>query len=384
MLPRRGLRAYQRLLRLQSQIRPLAASASDTSESFKALVVDAGKQGLISCDVKQVNSVGQLPRQDDEATATVRVRFSSLNYKDGMTVQGKPGVVTPPGKFPIVPGIDAAGEVVECSSGAFSPGDRVVVTGNKIGQHFDGGYAQRLRVKSEWLTTIPSAFSSEESMVIGTAGVTAMQCVMHLEEAGCLRPDKGEVLVTGAAGGVGSFAVAILAELGYEVVASSGRAEPLRGYFESLGARRVIGRLEPERRPLGQQLWAGVVDTVGGATLAAAVAQTKYRCGVASTGVAGAAEWSTTVYPFILRGVRLLGVDSTLPCRVEGWPNDPASEEEYREERRRIWTRLSTDLPKDKLRKVHGHTIALEELPQWAGKILSGEVQGRVVVDLDR
>lgn len=372
------------MLRLKRQLRPDSTSAG--AESFKAYVVDAEKTGkLLSSGVQWFSAASELPRQDPDATATVRVRFSTLNYKDGMIVQGKPGVVTPPGKFPIVPGIDAAGEVLESACGTFEPGDRVVVTGNKIGQHFDGGYSQRLRVKSQWLAKLPPQFTLEESMIIGSAGVTAMQCIMHLEEAAGLTPEKGEVLVTGAAGGLGSIAVAILSTLGYKVVASSGRAQALHSYLEGLGAFRVIGRLEHDtRRPLGQQLWAGVVDSVGGSTLAAAVAQTKYRCGVASTGVAGSSDFNTTVYPFILRGVRLLGVDSTLPYKVAGWPDDDLSQQAYLEERRRIWFRLSTDLPVEKLQMIHAGSIGLDDVAAWSSKILSGEVQGRVVVNLDK
>jgi len=373
-----------RLLRVLNRQRHLCTPAS-SKVGFRALIVDVDTQGnLGSCNVHRLTDISQLPRQDPEATATVRVRYSSLNYKDGMILQGRPGVVTPPGRFPIVPGIDAAGEVVDCSSEDFVRGDRVVVTGNKIGQHFDGGYAERLHVKHEWLAKLPDRFSLEESMIIGSAGVTAMQCIMHLEEAAGLRPERGEVLVTGAAGGVGSFAVAILAELGYQVVASSGRAESLKGYFQTLGAKRVMSRLDVETRALGEQLWAGVVDTVGGATLATAIAQTKYRCGVASTGVAGAAQFQITVYPFILRGVRLLGVDSTLPCRVAGWPDDVISQEAFTKERQNIWARLSTDLPHRKLHEVHCSTIGLEELGEQAGRILKGHVQGRVVVSLQK
>jgi len=302
-----------------------------------------------------------------------------------MIVQGRKGVVTPPGRYPIVPGIDAAGEVLEDTSGNYPAGTSVVITGNKIGQHFDGGYSQLLRLKQEWLAPLPSKFCLEESMMIGSAGVTAMQCVMHLEECAGMKPSKGEVLVTGAAGGLGSIAVVILAQRGYQVVASSGRADALHYYFISLGASRVIGRLQKDkRRPLGEQLWAGVVDTVGGDTLAAAVAQTRYRCGVASTGVAGSSALETTVYPFILRGVRLLGVDSTLPIKVAGWPDDEESRHAYAEERIRIWRCLAADLPAQKLRLIHAGTVGLSEISEYSSRILAGQVQGRLVIDVDR
>jgi acrylyl-CoA reductase (NADPH) len=210
-----------------------------------------------------------------------------------------------------------------------------------------------------------------------------MQCIMHLEEHAALHPSKGEVLVTGAAGGLGGIAVAILSQLGYTVVASSGRAESLDGYLRSLGAARVIGRLVHDpARPLGEQLWAGCVDSVGGDTLAAVLGQTKYRCGVASTGVAGGGELNTSVYPLILRGIRLLGVDSTLPYNVEGYPAE--DNEEWLAERMRIWARLDTDLDRGKLHLLSTNEIGLSEVREWSETILRGGVQGRIVVDVDK
>lgn len=349
--------------------------------SYHAVVVHADRQGnLHSNDVVVVSSPSELVNQDPASAVTVRVRYSNLNYKDGMIVQGRSGVVS---RFPIVPGIDAAGTVIETSSKSVNVGDEVVVTGNKIGQHFDGGFSQLLRVKAEWLLPLPRAFTLKESMMIGSAGVTAMQCIMHLEEHAGLDPTKGEVLVTGAAGGLGSIAVAILSKLGYSVCASSGRAEALEGYFKALGAARVIGRLEHNpKRPLGAQLWAGAVDSVGGETLAAVLSQTKYRCGVASTGVAGGGELNTSVYPLILRGIRLLGVDSTLPYNVEGYPEE--GNETWLDERRRIWARLEQDLDHEKLHLINQRTIGLSEVQEWSKIILAGGVQGRIVVDVDR
>mmetsp|Transcript_37918 Transcript_37918/g.69100 ORF Transcript_37918/g.69100 Transcript_37918/m.69100 type:complete len:410 (+) Transcript_37918:37-1266(+) len=383
-----SLPSLRRLACLTRHLRASATSAAAIPtgmDSFKAFVVEVDKAGaLLSSGVRQLSSLAEMPCPDAAADVTVRVRFSSLNYKDGMIVQGQKGVVTPPGRFPIVPGIDAAGEVVD---GAWTGSSaRVVITGQKIGQHFDGGYSQLLRVKRSWLSELPAAFSMEESMVIGTAGVTAMQCILHLEDAGGLSPQRsGEVLVTGAGGGVGSFAVALLAARGYNVVASSRRAEALESHLRELGATRVTGGLTSDpKRPLGAQLWGGVVDTVGGETLAAAVTQTKYRCAVATVGVAGSSGLKTTVYPFILRGVRLLGVDSTLPVEVAGFPDDAASEAEYREERRRIWARLTSDLSKEKLKLIHEVTIGLADLPEWSAKIQAGQVRGRVVVDVDK
>ena len=344
------------------------------------MVVKADRQGnLHSNDIVSVADLSDLFKQDPAATVTVRVRYSNLNYKDGMIVQGRTGVVP---SFPIVPGIDAAGTVIDTTSQDFTIGDEVVVTGNKIGQHFDGGFSQLLRVKAEWLLPLPAAFTLKESMMIGSAGVTAMQCVMHLEEHAGLTPSKGEVLVTGAAGGLGSIAVSILSSLGYTVCASSSRAELLEEYFKALGAARVIGRLEHKpNRPLGPQLWAGAVDSVGGDTLAAVLSHTKYRCGVASTGVAGGGELNASVYPFILRGIRLLGVDSTLPYNVEGYPEE--DNEKWLQERTRIWTRLENDLDPEKLHVISHRTIGLSEVREWSETILSGGVQGRVVVDVD-
>jgi len=258
------------------------------------------------------------------------VTHSTLNYKDGLIVLGKPGVVR---NFPIVAGIDYAGVVRASRSAALREGDAVVLTGNKAGQYFDGGYAQRAACQAEWLVRLPAAFDAADAMTIGTAGVTAMMCVRQLERVGGLKADYGPVLVTGAAGGLGQLAVAILAKRGYHVIASTGRVAEQQSLLQSLGATEVIGRLEAVDKPLGPQRWVGVVDSVGGATLAAAAAQTMYGGAIASTGVAGGGQLETTVYPFILRGVRLLGVDSTLPWRLDGYPQDEERWLEWRKVR---------------------------------------------------
>jgi acrylyl-CoA reductase (NADPH) len=372
---------------LHRQLVGSPTSGSDPTaacDQFKAIVVDADRKGkLITNAMQTFGSLSSLPRQDDHGEVTIRVSFSTLNYKDEMILKGMKGVVP---EYPIMPGIDAAGEVVSSDDAAFVVGDRVVVTGNKIGQHFDGGYSQFLRVKSKWVVKVPSQFTLEETMVIGTAGFTAMQCVLHLEDAGDLSPQNGgEVLVTGAAGGVGSMAVAILARRGYKVVASSGRADSLRSYFQELGASRTIGRMAHNpKRPLGDQLWAGVVDAVGSGTLAACISQTVYRGAVASAGVAGGGDLPTSVYPFILRGVRLLGVDSTLPHNVVGYPSDERTQTAFLEERLRTWRALASDLDSRTLGLMHEGTIGLTDVVAWSDRILNGEVRGRVVVNVDR
>jgi len=209
-----------------------------------------------------------------------------------------------------------------------------------------------------------------------------MMCVLHLERAGEIKPSHGPVLVTGAAGGLGQIAVALLAARGFEVIASTGRVEAQAAHLRKLGATEVIGRLEPEPKPLGKQRWAGVVDSVGGSTLASAVAQTMYRGAVASTGVAGGGAFSSTVFPFILRGVRLLGVDSTLPWDVEGYPPEAERWREWREERKDIWQSLGESLTADTLGLVHSATIGLAEVPNYAQQILKGSVAGRVLIDI--
>ncbi|CAJ1328828.1 unnamed protein product [Effrenium voratum] len=253
-----------------------------------------------------------------------------------MILQGRHGVVR---RFPIVPGIDMAGVVLESGSPLFSPGDEVVLTGNKIGQHVDGGYSERCSVQAEWLVPRPRSFSLEECMAIGTAGFTAMQMVMELEECGRLQTSKGPCLVLGAGGGAGSACVAILAQRGYEasavtsVVAATGRKDQLREYLTDLGAKEVVGRLAPEKRALAEQRWQAVLDCAGGPQLSAALAQLRYRGAAACIGVAGGGELEASVYPFVLRGVRLLGVDSTLPWDVEGLGEDVEEWQRNRRER---------------------------------------------------
>ncbi|MCC9002634.1 MAG: oxidoreductase, partial [Candidatus Competibacter sp.] len=290
--------------------------------TFRALVLDQ-RDGQTVADLTQLTDADLPPEQ-----VLVAVEYSSLNYKDGLAVTGKGKIVR---RFPLVPGIDLAGTVLESASSAYRSGDRVVLTGWGVGESFWGGYAQRARVKAEWLTPLPDSLGTRQAMAIGTAGFTAMLCVLALEQAG-VKPDGAKpVLVTGASGGVGSVAVALLAQLGYRIAAVTGRLEN-EAYLRELGATEFIDRetMNQPCRPLEGQRWSGVVDTVGGRVLARALAETDYGGAVAACGLAGGIDLPTTVMPFILRGVKLLGVDSVL-C-----PPEP---------RRVAWARLARDLP---------------------------------------
>jgi acrylyl-CoA reductase (NADPH) len=296
---------------------------------------------------------------------TVRIEYSTLNYKDGMVLAGQGRLVR---QYPHVPGIDFAGTVERSDSPDFKPGDPVILTGWRVGELHWGGYAEKARVKSEWLVRRPNALSAKRAMAIGTAGFTAMLAVIALERHGMTPADGGDVLVTGAAGGVGSIAVSLLSALGYRVAASTGRPE-LRDYLIALGAAELIDRAalaEKPTRPLDRERWAGAVDAVGGNTLATILTQLKYRAGVAACGLAGGSDLPATVLPFLLRGVSLLGIDSVM-C--------PPGE------RLEAWSRLARDLPLDRLDRMT-ETVPLAELPALAPRILNGEVRGRVVVDL--
>lgn len=296
----------------------------------------------------------------------VKVACSSLNYKDGLAVTGKPGVIR---KYPMIAGIDLAGVVEESAVDAFKPGDRVVVTGCEMSEAYWGGYTQYEKVQAEWAVPVPDALSLEQAMAVGTAGFTAMQSVMIMEANG-LKPGGREVVVTGAAGGVGSVAIAILAKLGYRVVASSGRAE-LTDYLKSLGAAEVIGRevlATPSKRMLEAERWAGAVDTVGGETLAGLLRTMAAHGTVALSGLAGGAAFSSTVMPFILRSVNLCGVNSVKVPNAE---------------RRAIWQRIVADLPMGLLDSMT-EIRPMSEIFELGAKILAGQVRGRVVVDVNR
>jgi acrylyl-CoA reductase (NADPH) len=325
--------------------------------TFKALVLNQ-RDGQTVAELATLTDADLPPE-----AVLVAVDYSSLNYKDGLAITGKGKIVR---QFPMVPGIDLAGAVLESAAPAYQPGDRVVLTGWSVGERYWGGYAQRARVRAEWLTPLPDKLDSRQAMAIGTAGFTAMLCVLALEQAG-VRPDAAKpVLVTGASGGVGSVAVALLARLGYRVTAATGRPEN-RDYLRELGAVEFVGREEMNApcRPLEAQRWAGVVDTVGGRVLARALAETDYGGAVAACGLAGGVDLPTTVMPFILRGVKLLGVDSVL-C-----PPEP---------RRAAWARLARDLPAALLERMI-QVVPLAETPRLAEAILAGQVRGRVVVD---
>jgi acrylyl-CoA reductase (NADPH) len=299
-----------------------------------------------------------------EGDVTIDITYSSLNYKDGLAVSGKGKIAR---SLPMTCGIDFAGTVSASDNPEFAVGDDVVATGWGLSETRPGGYTQRQRVDASVLTKRPSSLSATQAMAIGTAGLTSMLCVLALEDAG-VAPDSGDVVVTGAAGGVGSVAVAILAKLGYSVTASTGRAET-HDYLTSLGASAIIDReeLATAGRPLDKERWAGGVDTVGSQTLATVLAQTKYGGAVAACGLAGGNDLPATVLPFILRGVSLLGVDSVM-C--------PAGR------RAQAWERLAADLPLDKLEAMSS-TEPLSKIHDLADQILAGATRGRVVIDVN-
>ena len=300
-----------------------------------------------------------------EADTTVQVEWSTLNYKDGLALTGKSPVVR---RFPMVPGIDFAGTVTETSNAAWKVGDRVVLNGWGVGETHCGGLAEKARVKGEWLVPLPASFSARQAMAIGTAGYTAMLCVLALEKHG-IKPADGEVLVTGANGGVGSVAIALLAKLGYQVAASTGRPGEAE-HLKSLGASTIIDRseLSAPGKPIGKERWAGVIDTVGSHTLANACATTKYRGAVAACGLAGGMDFPATVAPFILRGVTLYGIDSVMaPLAI----------------RQEAWERLGRDLEIAKLDAIT-REIPLSEAVAVGAELLEGKVRGRVVVDVSR
>lgn len=328
-----------------------------TQDTFKALILNQE-------DSKTVASIKNLTTADlPEGDVLVAVEYSSLNYKDGLAVTGKGKIVR---QFPMVPGVDLAGTVLESESRDYRPGDKVVLTGWSVGEKYWGGYSQKARLKSQWLVPLPEGLDTKKAMAIGTAGFTAMLCVMTLEEAGIKPGHEHPVLVTGASGGVGSMAVALLAKLAYEVAAVTGRPENA-DYLRKLGASQIVDRAEMAQkpRPLETQRWSGAVDTVGSTILARVLAEMEYGGAVAACGLAGGADLPTTVMPFILRGVRLLGVDSVM-CPIP--------------KRKQAWQRLVHDLPENALESI-AHVASLEEVPQLAEDIVAGKIRGRVVVD---
>ena len=330
------------------------------TESFKALVLDQTDDEF-SAAFRDV-AVSDLPDGD----VTVAIEYSTINYKDGLVINGNVGRLVR--DFPHIPGIDFAGTVETSDSDAFKPGDKVVLTGWRVGEVHWGGLGQKARVKSDWLVPLPKGLSTQQAMAVGTAGFTSMLCVDALEAHG-LTPERGEVLVTGGAGGVGSVAIAILANRGYTVVTATGRrAED--SYLNGLGAHEILDRTdlsEAEIRPLERERWAGCVDTVAGKTLATVLAQMKYGGSVAACGLAGGNTLETKVLPFLLRGVNILGIDSVM---------QPA------ENRTRIWQRIADDLPLDKLDAMT-NVAPLDQVPDLAKAILKGQVRGRTVIDVN-
>lgn len=325
---------------------------------FKGILItkdDAGYQA----QVQQIDDA-VLPEGD----VTVQVAWSTLNYKDGLAITGKSPVVR---RFPMVPGIDFAGTVIESSNAAWKVGDKVILNGWGVGETHCGGLAEKTRVKGEWLVPLPAAFSARQAMAIGTAGYTAMLCVLALEKHG-IKPADGEILVTGANGGVGSVAIALLTKLGYKVVASTGRPTEAE-HLKALGASEIIDRAELSApgKPIGKERWAGVIDTIGSHTLANACATTKYRGAVAACGLAGGMDFPATVAPFILRGVTLYGIDSVMaPLAV----------------RLEAWERLGRDLDIARLDTIT-REIGLAETLGVAAELLEGKVRGRVVVNVN-
>lgn len=329
---------------------------------FRALVLEKGADGAALASVQEVDEA-RLP----EGEVTVAVEYSTLNYKDGLCLSANGGGLVR--SYPHVAGVDFAGVVEASSDPRYSAGDRVVLTGWRVGEVHWGGYATRARVRADWLVPLPAAISTRDAMAVGTAGFTAMLAVMALEDHG-LTPAAGEVLVTGAAGGVGSVAVAVLAARGYQVAAVTGRPET-EPYLRALGASRIIPRAdlaETVKRPLESEVWAGCIDAVGGAMLARVLGQMKHRASVAAVGLAGGAALPATVIPFLLRGVNLLGIDSVLSPLPE---------------RLRAWGRIASELPMAKLAAMVTE-VGLAEVPALGAAILRGEVQGRIVVDVRR
>ena len=326
---------------------------------FKAILINKDEQGYRA----QLSDLDEsaLPAGD----VRIKVHYSTLNYKDGLAITGKGPIVR---QFPMIPGIDLTGEVIESQSPEFKVGDLVVLNGWGVGESHWGGLAQLASVKSEWLIPLPKAFRPKQSLAIGTAGYTAMLCIMALQKHG-LKPADGEILVTGAAGGVGSFAISLLHQLGYTVVASSGRPEEA-DYLKSLGASEVIDRasLSQPGKPLVKERWAGVVDSVGSHTLANACAATKANGAVAACGLAQGMDFPATVAPFILRGVTLYGINSVT---------------QPKQKRIEAWAQLASLCKPEQLMTI-AKEISLGESIQYAEDLMNGKVRGRVIVDVNR
>jgi acrylyl-CoA reductase (NADPH) len=331
---------------------------------FKAILLEE-RDDKVEAVLQELDEA-RLPAFEGEGGVTVAIEYTTLNYKDGMILNGIGRLVR---HYPHVPGIDFAGRVTASDHADYAPGDKVILTGWRVGEATWGGHAQQARVKGDWLVPLPEGLTTRRAMALGTAGFTAMLAVMALEDHG-VTPDKGEVLVTGAAGGVGSVAVALLATLGYQVTASTGRAVT-HDYLTGLGAQTLIDRAEfsePSKRPLESERWAGCVDCVGGTTLARVLAQTRLHGSVAALGNAGGIKLEVTVLPFLLRGINLLGIDSGA-CPTP--------------RRRQAWARLASELPMDKLDAITTEA-PLAKLPALGQQILKGKIRGRLVVDVNK
>ncbi len=326
---------------------------------FKGILINKDDNGYVSelCDIDDA--------QLADNGVVIDVEYSTINYKDALAICGKSPIIR---QFPLIPGIDLAGTVKSSNDAAYKPGDAVVLNGWGVGESHNGGLAQKANLKGEWLVPLPSSFTTKQAMAIGTAGYTAMLCVMALEKHG-VKPDSGEILVTGATGGVGSVAVALLSKLGYQVVAMTGRSEE-SDYVRALGASEVMARSEYAEpgRPLARERWAGVVDVVGSNVLANALAATRYNGVVTACGLAGGMDLNATVAPFILRGVTLAGVDSVMCAR---------------EIRLEAWRRLGQELDITKLDSI-AQVIGLTDAIDTATDLLAGKVRGRVIVDVNR
>ncbi|GEO13125.1 MDR family oxidoreductase [Microvirga aerophila] len=325
--------------------------------AFKAIVIDKNETG----QTVELRSFDEADLMDGDVT--VRVSHSTLNYKDGLALTGKAPVVR---RFPMIPGVDLAGIVETSSHPEFKAGDAVVLNGWGLGETHLGAYAEKVRVKGDWLVPLPAGLTAEQAMAIGTAGYTAMLCLMALERHG-LRPDRGPAIVTGAVGGVGSVAVALLARAGWHVVASTGRPQEA-DYLKSLGAAEVIDRseLSGAARPLAKERWAAGVDTVGSTTLANVLSMTKYSGAIAACGLAGGMDLPATVAPFILRNVALLGVDSVMAPKAL---------------RLEAWGRLARELDLGKLAAMTS-SVSLDQVSQAGREIVEGRIKGRVVVEI--
>jgi acrylyl-CoA reductase (NADPH) len=324
---------------------------------FRAIRIDKSDSGQ-TLNFTDLTEADLMP-----GDVTVKVEHSTVNYKDGLAVTGKAPIIR---NFPLIPGIDFAGTVVDSSHAGINAGDKVILNGWGVGEGHHGGYAGLARVKGEWLIPVPEGMTTAETMAVGTAGYTAMLCIMALEHEG-VRPVDGDILVTGAAGGVGSIAIAILSKLGYRVTASTGRLEET-GFLKNLGAASVIDRSEfnAPPKPLGKTRWAGAVDSVGSVTLANVLSQTMPEGTVAACGLAQGMDLPGSVAPFILRGIKLIGINSVTASLAR---------------RREAWDRIARDLDKAKLEALTRH-VKLDDVPAVAADIVAGKVRGRVVVDL--